>query len=186
MKKELGYWEGNKNPRHLNPLNGELNGRWKGGINNTYFELRSDTKDWQKKSMEFCKYKCVITGENFDNVHHTTAFKDIVDEAFTITKFNVKQKVQDYDSEDFEILRQVTMQLHNLYGLGACIQKDVHKLFHDTYGYTKFTSYSFLEFLYDIDNGKYNEWFKANNLNININYDYVEYLESTLLLMESA
>lgn len=184
LKRELGYWKGDKNPRHLNPLNGELNGRWKGGINNTYCELRSDTKEWQQASMEFCNYKCVVTNGEFDNIHHTTAFRDIVDEAFNITKFDVKSKVQDYNQEDFDILRQITKELHSEYGFGACIQKDVHKLYHDKYGYTKFSPYSFLEFLYDIDNGKYNEWFDDNNLNIHINYEYVKYLENTLLQLE--
>lgn len=181
-----GHWSGDKNPRHLNPLNGELNGRWKGGINNTYVELRSDTKEWQQESMKFCGYKCVVTGGEFDNVHHTTAFRDIVDESFDITKFDIKPKVQDYDQEEFEILRNVIKELHFEYGYGACIQKDIHKLYHDKYGYTKFSPYSFLEFLYDIDNGKYNKWFDDNNLNININYEYVNYLESTLLRLESA
>ena len=46
-KRMKGKWAGDKNPRHINPLNGELNGRWKGGILDTYVELRSDTKDWK-------------------------------------------------------------------------------------------------------------------------------------------
>lgn len=179
-------WKGNNNPRHIKPLNGESNGRWKGGINKTYSELRSDTKDWQQKSMEFCNYKCIITGGEFDNIHHTTAFRDIVDEAFLITKIEIKNKVQDYNTEEFEILRQIVMKLHILYGFGACIQKDVHKLYHDKYGYTKFSPYSFLEFLYDIDAGLYDKWFSDNNLDINLNYEYIEYLESTLLELESA
>lgn len=184
--KAQGKWKGNDNPRHIKPLNGELNGRWRGGINKTYCELRSDTKDWQQESMKFCNYKCVVTGGGFDNVHHTTAFRDIVDESFLITKIEIKDKVQDYDVEDFEILRQVMINLHILYGYGACIQKDVHKLYHDNYGYINFSPYTFLEFLYDIDSGLYNEWFFENNLEINLNYEYIEYLESTLLQLESA
>lgn len=74
-----------------------------------------------------------------------------------------------------------------LYGYGACINKEVHKLFHDNYGYTKFSPFDFLDFLYRIDVGEFDAWFKENNLKININYEYVEYLESTLsVLAESA
>lgn len=175
-----GKWAGDKNPRHINPLNGELNGRWKGGILSTYKELRSDTKDWFDKSMEFCKYKCVITGGEFDNVHHTTAFHDIVDEVFKLTGIEVKEKVYDYTDEDFQKLRNVLKDLHIQYGYGACINKNVHKLFHDNYGYTKFSPFDFLDFLYRVDIGEFDDWFKKNNLKIDINYDYVEYLESTL------
>lgn len=182
-----GYWKGENNPRHKNPLNGELNGRWKGGINDTYSELRSDTKDWFNESMEFCNYSCVVTNGEFDNVHHTTAFKDIVDEVFKLTNISVQQKVCDYPQEDFDELRSVLKDLHTLYGYGACINKDVHKLFHDNYGYTNFSPFDFLDFIYRIDIGEFDEWFEENQLKIDINYDYVDYLESTLTtLAESA
>lgn len=182
-----GKWAGDKNPRHINPLNGELNGRWKGGILDTYVELRSDTKDWFNESMEFCNYSCVITNGEFDNVHHTTAFRDIVDEDFRITGIEVKPKVCDYTTEDFEILRSTLKDLHGLYGYGACVNKEVHKLFHDNYGYTNFSPFDFLDFIYRIDIGEFDKWFEENNLKIDINYDYVEYLESTLTaLAESA
>ena len=74
-----------------------------------------------------------------------------------------------------------------LYGYGACINKEVHKLFHDNYGYIKFSPFDFLAFLYRIDTGEFDTWFTENNLQVNINYEYVEYLESTLsVLAESA
>lgn len=185
--RQKGKWAGDKNPRHIKPLNGELNGRWKGGILDTYRELRSDTKDWFNKSMEFCNYKCVITNGGFDNVHHTTAFRDIVTQVFEITGIEVKQKVCDYEENDFNKLRSVLKELHSIYGHGACVNKDVHKLFYDNYGYTKFSPFDFLDFIYRIDIGEFDDWFEEHNLKIDINYDYVEYLESTLTaLAESA
>lgn len=181
-----GKWSGEKNPRYINPLKGENNGRWKGGINKTYFELRSDTKEWQQESMKLCDYKCVITGGGFDNVHHTTAFRDIVDQVFELTNIGIKEQVCDYTDDEFSILRKVCHDLHIMYGYGAYINKDVHKLFHDTYGYTQFTPYNFLEFIYDIDSGKYDVWFSENNYKKNINQKYVEYLEGVLLNLGSA
>ena len=186
-KRMKGKWAGDKNPRHINPLNGELNGRWKGGILDTYVELRSDTKDWFNESMEFCGYKCVITNGEFDNVHHTTAFRDIVEQVFELTEIKVRPKVCDYEEDEFKELRSTLKDLHSIYGYGACINKDVHKLFHDNYGYTKFSPFDFLDFIYRIDIGEFDSWFKENNLKIDINYDYVDYLESTLTaLAESA
>ena len=186
-KRMKGKWAGDKNPRHINPLNGELNGRWKGGILDTYVELRSDTKDWFNESMEFCGYKCVITNGEFDNVHHTTAFRDIVDQVFELTEIEVRPKVCDYEEDEFKELRSTLKDLHSVYGYGACINKDVHKLFHDNYGYTNFSPFDFLDFIYRIDIGEFDEWFEKNNLKIDINYGYVDYLESTLIaLAESA
>jgi hypothetical protein len=184
--KERGQWKGENNPRHINPLNGELNGRWKGGILDTYLELRSETKEWFNESIEFCGYKCVITGGEFDNVHHTTAFRDIVDEVFELTKIEVRPKVCDYPVEEFDELRSTLKDLHTLYGFGACINKDIHKLFHDNYGYTKFSPYDFLDFIYRLDCGEFDSWLLENNIKLDINYEYIDYLESTLLLLESA
>lgn len=184
--KTQGYWKGKNNPRHKNPLNGELNGRWKGGINETHAELRSETKDWFNGSMEFCGYKCVVTGGEFDNVHHTTAFRDIVDEVFDLTKIEVRPKVCDYPVEEFNKLRSTLKDLHTIYGFGACICKDLHKLFHNIYGYTKFTPYDFLDFVYKLDCGEFDTWLLENDIKLNINYKYIEYLESTLLLLKGA
>ena len=80
--KKKGVWSGDKNPRVTNPLNGKDNPNWKGGITALYQELRSDTKEWFIKSAEFTNYNCVITGNNFDNIHHLYPFKEIVEEVF--------------------------------------------------------------------------------------------------------
>lgn len=179
-ERQKGKWAGNKNPRHIKPLCGSENGRWKGGINATYFELRSETKDWMQNSMEFCNYHCVITGGDFDNIHHTTPFRNIVDEVFDITHIEVKPLVRDYSKEEFQSLVDQTHKLHNKYGYGACVHYDVHKLFHDVYGYTHFTPKDFLHFINDIYDGKYDDWFKEYNLPININEQYVKYLENII------
>lgn len=178
--KRLGRWKGNNNPRHKTPLCGESNPNWQGGITSIYQELRSDTKDWFLESAIFCNYNCVICGNNFDNVHHIFAFKDIVDETFNLLKLDQRNMVLDYANDDFELIRDTLKYLHDEYGLGACLNENVHKLFHDTYGYKDFSPYDFLDFIYKIDIGEYDDWFVENNLQININYEYVEYLESTL------
>lgn len=159
---KMGKWKGETNPRHTNPLNGCLNGNWQGGITNFYQELRSDTKDWFNESMEFCGYNCVISGLNFDNVHHTTPFKDIVDETFKLVDIDKRNTVSDYTEGEFDNLTDTLKYLHIEYGLGACLSKDVHKLFHDTYGYKDFTAYDFLDFVYRIDIGEFNNWFEGN------------------------
>lgn len=172
-----GKWQGDKNPRHLNPLTGSKNGRWKGGINKIYPELRSETVQWQKESMFFCDYKCIITGADFHNIHHTTPFREIVDELFSNTGVCLFEQVCDYTAEQLMLLKNELYKLHDIYGYGACIHKTVHKLFHDLYGYINFTPYDFLDFVYRIDIGEFDDWFNENNLKIKINYEYVDYLE---------
>ena len=179
-KKAIGKWKGESNPRHLNPLNGSNNPNWQGGITPFYQELRSDTKDWFNESMEFCNYNCVISGLNFDNVHHTTAFKDIVDETFELVDIDKRSTVSDYTEEEFDNLTDVLKYLHSEYGYGACLTTEVHQLFHDTYGYKNFSPFDFLDFAYRIDIGEFDDWFEEKSIPININYEYIDYLESTL------
>ena len=145
-----------------------------------YQELRSATKDWVNESMEFCGYNCVITGLNFNNVHHTTAFKDIVDETFNLVDIDKRSTVSDYTEEEFDNLTDVLKYLHSEYGYGACLTTEVHQLFHDNYGYKNFSPFDFLDFAYRIDIGEFDDWFKEKNIPININYEYIDYLESTL------
>lgn len=130
--------------------------------------------------MEFCNYKCVITGGSFNNIHHQFAFRDIVDEAIENTNMEVKPRVMDYSPEEFETLRKEVMRLHDVYGIGACLHGAVHKLFHDNYGYTGFSPYDFLEFIQRIENGEFQDWFDENNLEVNINEDYLQYLSDLL------
>ena len=180
----IGKWRGENNPRHIEPLAGSLNGNWQGGITNFYQELRSDTKDWFNESAEFCDYLCVITGLGFDNIHHTTPFKDIVEDSFNICGLDKRSVVSDYSISEFDNLTDTLKEHHDKYGFGACVTKEVHKLFHETCGYKNFTAYDFLDFVYRIDIGEYDDWFSENNLLININYEYIEYLESTLSTLE--
>ncbi len=141
-----GLWSGENNPRHKNPLNGKLNGRWQGGRTPLYFELRSEIKAWKIQSMENCHYKCVLTNGKFDNIHHLYPFKNIVNEVFESLGLDQRRSVSDYTETEFNNIKIMLYELHNKYGLGVCLRKDVHKLFHDLYGYTNNTLGQFREF----------------------------------------
>ncbi|HHX67591.1 MAG TPA: HNH endonuclease [Gallicola sp.] len=161
-----GKWSGKNNPRYSNPLIGKDNPNWKGGITPLYFELRSEIKEWQNKSMESCNYKCVLTGKDFDNIHHLYPFKDIVDEVFKSLNLDIKKKVNDYTEEEFKNIKEKLIELHNFYGYGVCLCKDLHKLFHDTYGYTQNTPNQFYEFKERYSNGEFNYLLKTKYKNI--------------------
>ena len=144
IRKAEGKWKGKLNPRHENPLNGEENGRWEGGITSVYFMLRSNITEKKKKSMEKCNYKCVITGENFDEIHHLTPFNKIVDVALNSLGME-RRKVKEYSKEEINNLVNLVKKLHNQ-ELGVCLTKKVHKEFHDLYGYKNPTKEDFEEF----------------------------------------
>jgi len=145
-ERKKGIWSGDKNPRHINPLSGELNGRWQGGIKQLYYDLRDHLQEWKKSSMEECNYKCVLTFGEFDNIHHLYNFKNIVYEIFEKLNLPIHQTIGEYSEDDRNDIYKLLNELHIFYGNGKCICKPFHKLFHDTYGYTKNTSEQFYEF----------------------------------------
>lgn len=185
-KKVIKKWQGSDNPRSQNPLFGKDNGRWRGGITDLYKALRNELGDWQRQSMEFCKYKCVITNGEFEDIHHLYPFKVIMESTFISLNLDMRTCQNDYTEEEWNLICKKLLEIHSIYGFGACLNKEVHMLFHDNYNYINFTFRDFLDFIYRIDTGEFDKWFEENKLKIDINYDYVEYLENILLNLEES
>ena len=169
-----GKWLGENNPRHINPLKGSDNGRWEGGITNLYQFLRENIVEWKEDSMKFCNYKCVLTGDYFNNIHHLIPFKDIVYEAMSILNIEVKQDVSDYSEELRKELINKIKELHIKHGNGICLTKDLHKIFHDNYGYTNFTKENFVEFTSKYFNQEFDELLIEKHRSINSKSNYKE------------
>lgn len=112
--------------------------------------LHANNSDWKKRSMERCNYKCVLTGEPFDDIHHTYA-KSLILCDF-IPKFNLPDDF-DINTCDDEIRSEILeeyLKLQDEHGLGLCLTKDMHKLFHIRYGFGLNTPDQFIEFVEDI------------------------------------
>lgn len=174
--KESGRWKGENNPRYANPLCGKDNPNWKGGLTPLYQELRSDTRDWFVESGELSNFKCVISGLKLDNVHHLIPFKDIVKEVFDVLNLEFKDSIADYTAAEESQIRNLLKELHIQYGLGVGLNKEVHKLFHDNYGYSNVTKEDFKSFLIGIQNGVYDEYFAEHNLPIMLNLSAIDVL----------
>lgn len=157
IRTEAGMWKGENNPRFINPLRGSDNGRWLGGITPLLFWFRNQLSDWKKESMEFHNYKCILTGENFDEIHHLYSFNSIIEETLNQINFNYTKTLENFTEEELEILRSLILENNNKYGLGICLKKDVHKLFHDLYGYGNNTPEQFKEFEERFNSGEFKD-----------------------------
>lgn len=176
LKRGLG--KGDLAPAKKNPLYGEKNGRWNGGASNLIEQLRRDILDWKKKSSEFCDYKCIITGNRFQNIHHIISFNSIVEESLNELKLNRRSKISDYSESEYFAIRQLVINKHNDTYFGACLCKEIHELFHKEYSYYDSTNYDFIEFIHRIADGYYDEYLRNNRIDKNINIKYLDYLES--------
>jgi len=107
---------------------------WKGGISSLNVYLRECIDQWKKNSMANCNYKCAITGEKFDDIHHLYSFNKILREIIKECKLPVYTVINDYTEEELILLQKINIKIHNKYPLGVCISKKIHNLYHHLYG----------------------------------------------------
>lgn len=179
LKRGLGSLE--THPIHLNPLYGEKNGRWKGGSSELIEQLRRDIVDWKKKSSEFCNYRCVFTGNRFQNIHHIISFNSILEEVFNECHLNKRQKVSDYTNEEYLVLKDTLLNKHRNTLYGACLCKELHELFHKEYTYYDSSINDFIDYANRIENNEYENYFYKHGLTKNINYNYIDYVKNALV-----
>jgi hypothetical protein len=117
-------------------------------------------------------FKCGLTGLEFDEIHHLTPFRDIVEEMFEVLQLDIRQTIGEYNEDELALIQDKLTRLHNFYGLGVPLCKTLHKLFHDTYGYTNATPSDFQDFESNYFHGKYDdileEKYKSTNSKIKI------------------
>lgn len=126
---------------------GEFSGAWRGGTSSIIHCLRSCISEWKKETMRKSNYKCVVTGERFDDIHHLYGFDRIFNEVFNNTKINFRETIAEYSSFELDKLKNECCRLHKYYGVGVCLKKDLHVLFHQKYGYGDNTPEQFKDFL---------------------------------------
>jgi len=112
---------------------GKGGSNWQGGITELRPFLQKQIVDWKKSSTKNCNYKCVISGNRFDVVHHLHSFNAIIKEAINNLGFETYETIGEYNEEDLFDLADEVVVLHEFYGNGVCLRKDIHLEFHRIY-----------------------------------------------------
>jgi hypothetical protein len=128
--------------------------QWKGGITPLHNFLRSQIKNWIQDSFASNDWRCVITGEKAQVVHHLYSFSMILQETIINTNSEIKSKIQDYIQEELDIIVNEFLRLHYFYGYGVPITRHIHKLFHTYYGKGDTIPVMWYEFVDRIDSGE--------------------------------
>jgi DNA-directed RNA polymerase subunit N (RpoN/RPB10) len=136
---------------------GEGSHFWNGGISDLSGYLRNCIGGWKYDSMKACGFKCVLTGEKFDAVHHLTSFSYIMHEMLEEINMDIRERVSMYTEEELEIMSNRIVTKHNDYGLGICLCDRLHKLFHKLYGKVTVTPEDFQEFKQRYEAGEFDE-----------------------------
>lgn len=125
--------------------------------NNLSEYVRKNNLEWKEKSMINCKYKCVLTGNRFDEIHHIYSLNLILNETLEELNIDIKPTMDDYTGEELDDILNIFRIKQSEYPLGVCVCKEVHMLFHNKYGYGNNTEEQWKEFFNDFKSGKYNE-----------------------------
>lgn len=131
---------------------GSKGNNWQGGKRELSDYFDNKIIQWKKDSMKNCNYKCQITGENFDDIHHLQSFNSIIKEAVDFFAVSYSCFSGDCSDEILEKLTTKVIELHYKYPLGVCLTRKVHKLFHNIYGKGNNTPEQFYEFQQKIQN----------------------------------
>lgn len=131
---------------------------WKGGVTKLHKYLRKHLDEWKMESLKLYNYKCAITSATKNlQIHHLYGFNKILEE--TLKKFNldIDASIGDLPDSQLEIIKNSFIELHNRYGLGIPLSKDIHHLFHKIYDYGDNTPEQFEEFKLRYRMGEFNE-----------------------------
>lgn len=97
--------------------------------------LREQIKDWKIDSMKAHNYKCVVTNKPMDVVHHLYSFNLIAKEVMDSLNMQILENLSDYTDEQIILMKNKCIELHDKYGLGVCLTKEIHRIYHSIYGF---------------------------------------------------
>lgn len=116
--------------------------------------IRKRNKQWKKDSIKNCGYQCVITKGRFQEIHHLYGMNLILKETLEELSMIEKEHFEDYTENELSVIVNKFYEVQSRYPLGLCLSKEIHKDFHDKYGYGNNTPEQFEKYL------------KENNLKI--------------------
>jgi len=125
---------------------GENHPEWKGGVTPIYEYLRNCIGTWKNDSKVYSGYRCVITGDEYDVVHHVYGFNKIAEETLKLCDLPAMEMIAMYTEEELTLLKETCLRLHYDHGLGVCLTKEIHNIFHNEYGRGDNTYEQFEEF----------------------------------------
>ena len=109
--------------------------------------LRSLNSTWKADSAKACNYRCVITGQRYDVIHHIVGFNVIIAETLESLGYEDVKPFHAYTDDELQIIGDTMLQVQASYPLGACMTKEQHLRFHSIYGFGNNTEAQFNEFI---------------------------------------
>lgn len=118
--------------------------------------LRGQIQKWKNDSMEYCNYKCILTGSSDFQIHHVYSFNQIITDLFNSNSNLPKKEFKEYTENELCKITNEFILEQNKHPLGVCIRPDLHELYHGIYGKWGNTPEQWNQFISDYKKGIYN------------------------------
>jgi hypothetical protein len=138
-------------------LRSDENPRWHGGSTSLFHYLRANINQWKLDSMRSSNYRCVLSGDKFDDIHHLKSFEMLVIETMNELELEVFNDTSQYTMEEISSIKAKCLEIHYRYQLGVCLRRDLHILFHSLYGRRNVTPSKFEQFKTRYMNGEFSD-----------------------------
>lgn len=115
--------------------------------------VRRNNLDWKIDAMKKSNYKCVLTGERFDDIHHIYGLDKILVEAIENLGYSFLKDISEYTDLEMDDILKSFRKTQSQYPSGVCLTKNIHMLFHKLYGYGNNTPEQWDDFLHNYKNG---------------------------------
>lgn len=110
--------------------------------------IRARLTPWRDSFRKAQNYTCSVTGSKSNIVvHHIRGFNLILNEALENLQFPVYDNMSDYSENQLDELFNEYMNVQEFYNQYTCINENVHKHFHNLYGYGNNTKKQWDEFI---------------------------------------
>lgn len=114
----------------------------------TALYIRRHNDSWKLESMRRCGYKCILTGERFDDIHHLTSQNTIIRATYMAENINVENfNINSLNDNERAAFLSAFYKEQSKHPFGVCLTRDIHKHFHNEYGYGNNTPEQFYEFV---------------------------------------
>lgn len=115
--------------------------------------IRKHTKSWRNRIISLNGGKCQLTGSSQNIVlHHIRGFNLLVEELSQLLDLDDSKPINDYTNEELDFIVEQFLILQDSYREYICITEEIHKKFHEIYGYGYNTKEQWQLF---VDNNQY-------------------------------
>lgn len=115
-------------------------------INLNHFLSRQDA-EWRKMAEIACDKKCLLSDDEYEDVHHLYSRNLMVSEIGEYFKLSDDFDINACSKELKEQIILKYREIEDLHGLGICLTEKIHMKFHSLYGFGNNTPQQFLLFV---------------------------------------